>query len=53
MIYISGPAERTPSLANVLGGGEAGGRLRWRKDQLAYKPTVEQPDMYVSYVLAG
>ncbi|XP_052102074.1 dedicator of cytokinesis protein 7-like [Mytilus californianus] len=40
-----GPGDRTPPLANVLGITESGGRLRWRKDQLLYKPTVEQPDM--------
>lgn len=38
--------ERTPP----IGGGDSGGRLRWRKDQLQYKPSFEQPEVYVSHL---
>lgn len=36
--------DRTPPLTGSTGGGDAG-RLRWRKDQLLYRPSVEQSDL--------
>lgn len=43
--------ERTPPLVGAGVTGD-GGRLRWRKDQLQYKPSLEQPDLYVYILLA-